>query len=167
MAPPVKLAEKLKVMGNWPLPDTPRCAEMHLAELALQEDIAQRQRDEASRLEKLKEEKARADAEFREMRRAAAKAAGLPITARDAVGPFSGLVGRLRLGLGFRAFIVRQSTFFEAVLTSQERRCYRSAQIKVSAHWLIYAQVAAPPPTRRRRSRCRSPSCRPHMNRCK
>ena len=78
IAPPLKLAEKLKVMGNWPLPDTPRCAEMHLAELALQEDIAQRKRDEASRLEKLKEEKARADAEFREMRRAAAKAAGLP-----------------------------------------------------------------------------------------
>jgi hypothetical protein len=78
IAPPLKLAEKLKVMGNWPLPDTPRCAEMHLAELALQEDIAQRKRDEAARLEKLKEEKARADAEFREMRRAAAKAAGLP-----------------------------------------------------------------------------------------
>ena len=77
-APPIKLAEKLKHMGNWPLPDTPRCAEMHLAELALQEDIEQRKRDEASRLEKLKEEKARADAEFREMRRAAAKAAGLP-----------------------------------------------------------------------------------------
>ena len=77
-APPVKLAEKLKVMGNWPLPDTPRCAEMHLAELQLQEDIERRKRDEASRLEKLKEEKAKADQEFREMRRAAAKAAGLP-----------------------------------------------------------------------------------------
>ena len=58
-APPVKLAEKLKVMGNWPLPDTPRCAEMHLAELALQEDIAQRKRDEAARLERLREEKAK------------------------------------------------------------------------------------------------------------
>ena len=53
-------------MGNWPLPDTPRCAEMHLAEIALQEDMnSERKRDEASRLEKLKEEKAKADAEFR------------------------------------------------------------------------------------------------------
>ena len=76
-APPIKLAEKLKVMGNWPLPDTPRCAEMHLAELKLQEDIETRRRDEALRLERLREEKAKADAEFREMRRAAAKAAGL------------------------------------------------------------------------------------------
>ena len=42
MAPPPKLAEKLKHMGNWPLPDTPRCAEMHLAEIQLQEDIERR-----------------------------------------------------------------------------------------------------------------------------
>ena len=59
MAPPPKLAEKLKHMGNWPLPDTPRCAEMHLAELKLQEDIQRRQREEAERLERLKEEKAK------------------------------------------------------------------------------------------------------------
>ena len=65
--------------------DTPRCAEMHLAELAYRHCTA-RQRDEASRLEKLKEEKARADAEFR--RCVAAQAAGLPSTVRDAVGPF-------------------------------------------------------------------------------
>ena len=115
-----------------------------------------RKRDEASRLERLREEKAKADAEFREMRRAAAKAAGLPSP------PATPSVRSLDSSDGFDSVsdsgrsVVRQSAFFEAVLTNQERRFIaRNSQARLT-------QEKAPP--QEERSRCRSPSCRRRTN---
>ena len=161
-------------MGNWPLPDTPRCAEMHLAELALQEDIARRKRDEASRLEKLKEEKARADAEFREMRRAAAKAAGLPSPpATPSVDPLDSSDGRLGLGDAASSLRLAVSSRGRRRQTRKTRCRGRWRPVHKSncredpTHWLIYAQVAARAHRRRsgaaarKQLLCPNPSCRP------
>ena len=73
-----QLAAKIKGVGNWPLPDTPRCAELHLAELARVEAEEAFEVEERARRDQAALAKTQADVEFRALRRKATKAQGLP-----------------------------------------------------------------------------------------